>query len=125
MLFFVAAPPLSVDNVMAALRELEGQWRLVSRALYIPMTVQSQIWLDSSSNHDRLKSCVRYWVQRDPLASWRRLIWLLGWSGNLGLKKVAESIMNCAEKLTGQWAVSLLVGEWADTHYLHSTVATC
>ena len=104
MLFFFSVPPLSVDNIMAVLRGLEERWTRVGRALGVPRTVRDQIKADSSSDHDGLKSLVRYWVQRDPLASWRRLIWLLEKYGG-GLEGVAESIMNYAEKLRGQWTV--------------------
>ena len=104
----ITAPPLSVDNVMAVLKGLEGQWIQVCHAFYVPVVVQNQIEADFSSDYDRLKSLVRYWVQRDSLASWRRLIWRLEIFG-FGLERVAKSIMNYAEKLTGQWAVSLLV----------------
>ena len=104
LILLYIAPPLSVDNVMAVLKGLEGRWSRIGDVLFVPEAVLYQIQADSSSNHDRLKSVVRYWVLKDPLASWRRLIWRLDRYGG-DLKKVAESIMNYAEKLTGQWIV--------------------
>ena len=54
---------------------------------------------------DRLNSVVRYWLQRDPVASWRRFIWRLDVYSTANhweeLRTVAGIIINYAEKLTG------------------------
>ena len=49
-------------------------------------------------------SLIKYWIERDPLASWRGLIVALD---GMGQKKVADGIRHLAEPLTGKMGSSL------------------
>ena len=88
---------------MDELKGVAEKWRLLGRRLYIPDTVINTI--DSESAHDVLK-CLRrilfYWVEKDPNASWRRLIRRFDRSNDPDLMRVADGVRNFAEKLTGQ-----------------------
>ena len=59
---------------MKALESPPQRWRLVCRELYIPVDVLDHIESQWSSDEERLRSGIRYWLLRDPYASWRRLI---------------------------------------------------
>ena len=100
---FVVAPPLSVDSVMAVLGGVAHNWRSVGQKLYIPDATLSYIDGECKDDLERLRRVVRYWLLKDPLASWRRLICRL-YSGIVDddLVNVADTIKEYAEKLTGQ-----------------------
>ena len=66
------APPLSVENVMAVLEALP--WRRVGDELYVPDSKLDAIASENSTDRQRLAAVIRYWILRDPYASWRRLI---------------------------------------------------
>ena len=63
-----------MENVVKALESLTQQWRVVCEELYIPRAVLDRIQRECSSDEERLRSGIRYWLLRDPYASWRRLI---------------------------------------------------
>jgi hypothetical protein len=115
--FSLIAPPLSVDSVMAVLAGVTEMWRKIGRELYIGVAALDIIGSDFTSDVDKLRAVVRYWLMRDPYASWRRLIWRLEWSTDSRLGKVADRIRNRAERLTGMklceliwsWVCGLLV----------------
>ena len=98
---FAIGPPLSVDNVMKALESLTQQWRHVCEVLYIPRPVLNHIVDECSSDEERLRSGIRYWLLRDPYASWRRLITQLF---QKNLYEVADTLVQkgYAEELSGQ-----------------------
>ena len=99
IVIIVVAPPLSVDVVATALESLTRWWRdLGKNALYIPDTVLDGFKSEYSSDAERLRGAVRYWLLRDPLASWRKLIHELDdWPGDK-FCEVADAIRNNAEK---------------------------
>ena len=99
---FVAGSPLSVDRAMAVLGGVAGMWRWVGARLYVPSAVLDLIASECTSDSECLRKALRYWIQRDPLASWRWLIWRLDRSGNADLVGVADDVRSLAEKLTGQ-----------------------
>ncbi len=101
---FVAAPPLSVDNVLKALKDLSARWQHVGDQLSIPSAVQQRIRSEHSTDVGRLRALVRYWLLRDPLASWRRIIMQLDRRSNLSptFSRVADSIRVYAEEQPGQ-----------------------
>ena len=100
---FVVAPPLSMDSVMTVLEGVAGRWRGVGRWLSIPGHILIVISEEGGSDMERLRAVVRYWLLRDPQASWRKLIWQLDYDvDDPDLHAVADSIRNYAEKLTGQ-----------------------
>ena len=100
------APPLSVENVMAVLEALP--WRRVGGELYVPYSKLYAIASENSTDRQRLAAVIRYWILRDPYASWRRLIhWLDYYNYDDGddFKKwhdVADRIRKYAEKQTGE-----------------------
>ena len=108
---FVAGSPLSVDRAMAVLGGVAGRWRRVGARLYVPKAVMDLIASECTSDSECLRKALRYWIQRDPLASWRRLIWMLDWSDaadirrvadDAEIRRVADDVRSLAEELTGQ-----------------------
>ena len=79
MSLFAVAPPLSIDNVIRALKSLTEQWRDVGEWLHIPIAAMNVMESECSTLSQCLRSVIRYWLLKDSLASWRRLIWLLDW----------------------------------------------
>ena len=110
---FVAGSPLSVDRVMAVLGGVAVRWRIVGAWLCVPRAVLDLIASECTSDSECLRKALRYWIQRDPLASWRGLIWGLDDSGNDNLVGVADDVRSLAEELTGQCysaVASVLIG---------------
>ena len=106
---FVAGSPLSVDRAMAVLGGVAGMWRRVATWLHFPVAVMDLIASECTSDSECLRKALRYWIQRDPLASWRRLIVQLDNSGVADLIRVADDVRSLVEELTGQCA-SVLIG---------------
>ena len=98
-IYFVAGSPLSVDRAMAVLEGVAGRWRRVGTRLRVPDAVLDLIASECTSDSECLRKALRYWIQRDPLASWRQLISRLDWSD---LVRVADGVRSLAEELTGQ-----------------------
>ena len=88
---FVAGSPLSVDRAVAVLGRVAGRWREVGYRLWVPDAVRDLIASECTSDSECLRKALRYWIQRDPLASWRQLIW-----------RVTDDVRSLAEELTGQ-----------------------
>ena len=102
-LLFVAGPPFSLDDAMDELKGVAEKWTLVGGQLYIPDTVIGAIALESAPDVLKcLRKILQYWVQRDPNASWRRLIRRFDRSADPDLHRVADHVRNFAEELTGQ-----------------------
>ena len=99
---FVAGSPLSVDRAMAVLGGVAGRWRRVGAGLYVPSAVLDLIASECTSDSECLRKALRYWIQRDPLASWRGLVYCLHWSRDVDLVGVADDVRSLAEELTGQ-----------------------
>ena len=98
-----AGVPLTPSNVMRALRELEeGKWweeyRGLGYRLRIPQSKMTEIKQNFPNTIDQKKQFIYYWMQKDPLATWRRLINALYWTRET---KLADSIRSNAEPLTG------------------------
>ena len=108
VLVFVVAPPLSVDSVMAVLGSVAHKWRNIGDKLHIPDATLSYIGGECKDDLESLKRVVRYWLLRDPSASWRRLIcglygiYGLYYTHDNDLVNLADTIKEYAEKLTGQ-----------------------
>ena len=98
----VAVPPLSVEGVVKALESLTWRWRDVSEALYIPKTVRDRIASESTNNKECFRKAIRYWLLRDPYASWRRIIHQFDDYDDKDFTKVADSLWSNAEPLQGQ-----------------------
>ena len=65
---------LTVDNVRKALHGIHVHWRRVGRMLYIPDSKLREIREEYHSDEEREVAVIRYWILRDPYASWRRII---------------------------------------------------
>ena len=96
-----AGVPLTPSNVMRALREL-GEWKWWEYGLrywlYIPHSKMTEIKQNFPNTIDQKKQFIYYWMQKDPLATWRRLINALY---EMEETKLADSIRSNAEPLTG------------------------
>ena len=88
---------------MAVLERVAWLWTNVSDWLCLPGATSDVIDRESISDVERLRAVLRYWLQHDPHASWRMLIWRLDHSDLPDLKKVVDDIRSYAEILTGQW----------------------
>ena len=88
---------------MAVMKGVAHKWRVVGDELSISRAILSFIDGDCVSDEERLRRVVRYWILKDPYASWRQLITsLYGYGHNdADLIKVAGDIKSNAEKLTG------------------------
>ena len=88
---------------MAVLGGVAGRWRRVGAQLYVPKAVMDLIASECTSESECLRKALRYWIQRDPLASWRQLIWRLDWSEDADMRSsVADDVRSLAEELSGQ-----------------------
>ena len=83
----------------------------VRATLFISDAKLDAIKSEFSTDKERLRALIQYWLLRDPYASWRRLIIKLDIiSDAFGITATAKaaaaaaanSIRNYAEKLTGQ-----------------------
>lgn len=77
-----------------------SMWRELSQSLFLPGTVVQTIETECGTDVECLRASVRYWLMRDPYASWRRLISRL-YKFDAGVC-IAEQIKHYAEKITGQ-----------------------
>ena len=71
----------------------------VHNVLRIPDAKLAAIKFEFTTDKERLRALIQYWLLRDPYASWRRLIIQLEIWGEAA---AANSLRNYAEKLTGQ-----------------------
>ena len=97
---FAVAPPLSIDNVVSALKSETEKWRDVGWWLCIPDAAMDVIKSECSTPSQCLRAVIRYWLLKDPLASWRRLIWLL--DEQKDFHGVTDRIRCNAEQQSGQ-----------------------
>ena len=90
---------LTVDNVKKALHGIH--WRKVGEILRIPYTKLSEIKGEYHSDEEREGAVIRYWILRDPFASWRRIIGrLTDWEKHYH----CDGIHHYREELTGMCA---------------------
>ena len=106
-MYYFLAPPLSVDGVTTVLEGIAAKWKAIGILLCVPFATLDFISTEGGSNMERLRAVVRYWLLRDPLASWRRLMWELDCSQDCDIRAVADSIRTYAEKLIGQYSCVL------------------
>ena len=95
--YLFPAPPFSVDNVLVVVEPLP--WSEVGRLMSVPFSKFEIIDNDYTTDKEKLGAVIRYWLLRDPYASWRMLIQRLYIFGKY---ETANKIQNYAEKLTGQ-----------------------
>ena len=128
--------PLIPSNVMRAVREVKWWWGVGELAdwlstpggisgplagwLYIPESKQDEIRCNFPDEMEQKRQAISYWINTDPLASWRRLITQLG--KMIGETKVADSIRSNAEPLTGIVTMYYYcMFSCATTHTVHYT----
>ena len=87
---------LTIDNVRKTLHGIH--WREVGLMLYIPDSKFSEIELEYPSDEEREVAVIRYWILRDPFASWRRIMERLEVAGN---HDYSNRIRHYSEELTG------------------------
>ena len=101
--YSMAGVPLTTSNVLAVVRKVKNLWSglesdLLKIMFYIPESKQKEIKANFPDELDQKKEAISYWINTDPLASWRRLIIALDKIGEIEL---ANSIRSNAEPLTG------------------------
>ena len=77
-----------------------GGLRSLAHYLSIPESKQDEIRRVFPDEMDQKKQSISYWINTDPLASWRRLITALD---EVEETELADSIRSNAEPLTGTW----------------------
>ena len=92
--------PLTPSYVMRTVREMEDWWgeRGLGHYLCTAQSKLKEIKQTFPDEMDQKKQAVLYWINTDPEASWRRLIWILD---GMTETKLADSIRSNAEALTG------------------------
>ena len=74
-------------------------WREVGDMLWVPDSKLDAIDADHTTDEEKKGAVIRYWLLRDPYASWRMLIWRLDADEKFD---IADRMRNYAEKQTGQ-----------------------
>ena len=95
--------PLTPSNVMRVVREVKEWWGEYGSGslagwLYIPKLKQEEIMQKFPDELEQKKQAISYWINTDPIASWRRLIRVLD---RMRQAQLADSIRPNAEPLTG------------------------
>ena len=83
---------------MAVLKGLANRWEDISKEL----AFNHKKFADGTSEEEKLRAAIEYWLQWDPYASWRKLIWRLDISEDEEMCRVADNIRSYAEDLAGQ-----------------------
>ena len=81
----------------------------LTRWLFIPESKQREIKANFLDELDQKKEAISYWINTDPLASWRRLISVLD---KMGETELANSIRSNAEPLTGMCIICMHAFKW-------------
>ena len=107
--YSMAGVPLTTSNVLAVVRKVENWWGgwgsgSLTLWLFIPESKQEEIKANFPDELDQKKEAISYWINTDPLASWRRLIIALDWMRETEL---ANSIRSNAEPLTGMCIICM------------------
>ena len=89
---------------MRIVREVEKWWsenetESLTTWLFIPESKQEEIRRNYLDEIEQKKQAISYWINNDPVASWRRLITALDWADE---GQLADSIRHNAEPLTGK-----------------------
>ena len=107
--YSMAGVPLTTSNVLAVVRKVENWWGVggrwsLTRWLFIPESKQKEIKANFPDEVDQKKEAISYWINTDPLASWRRLIIALD---RIRETELANSIRSNAEPLTGMCIICM------------------
>ena len=74
-------------------------WRKVGNMLRVPDSKLDAMNADHTTDEGKKGAVIRYWLLKDPYASWRRLIERLDSWNEIN---IADRIRNYAEKQEGQ-----------------------
>ena len=90
-------------NVLRAVREVKstndlGDFGLGYR-LRVPESKRREIASQFSSVPQQRKALINYFIDHDPVASWRAVVVALDW---MGVKRVADELRHLAEPVTGR-----------------------
>ena len=85
-------------NVQRAVWQVKDTDRL-GRWLGVPVTRRHEIKKQFSSVPQQVKAYINYFMDHDPLASWRSVIVTLE---RMGEKEAADNIRHLAESITGR-----------------------
>ena len=88
----------TTKNVQRAVREVKNIDEL-GRWLGVPMTKRNAIKRRFSGVPQQLKAYINYFMEHDPVASWRAVIVALD---AIGEKEAADAIRHLAEPVTGR-----------------------
>ena len=107
--YSMAGVPLTTSNVLAVVRKVENWWGELGGLsltywLRIPESKQEEIKANFPDELDQKKEAISYWINTDPLASWRRLIIALD---EMRETELANSIRSNAEPLTGMCIICM------------------
>ena len=83
---------------MAALRGIERRWNDIGECLYVPWPTRLEIRSQHSTDSDRLRAVILYFLTLHPRSSWRCVINALHWMKE---HQVAEQIQDYSEPVTG------------------------
>ena len=95
----------STMNVLRAVEEVEDINGL-GICLNVPVLKRQEIYSQFSSRSQQKKLFIKYWIERDPVASWRGLIVALD---EMREKKAADAIRHLAEPVTGRTCTLYIV----------------
>ena len=118
--------PLTPSNVMRIVREIEKWWGGILSGsltyfLCIPKSKQEEIRQKFADPMEQKKQSICYWINTDPLATWRRLITALD---RMRQSHLADSIRPNAEPLTGSHQI-YITGIVCIDNILHLTNICC
>ena len=87
---------------MREVREVGDWWEEEGLGywLLIPCSKREEIRKKFPNEMEQKKQLISYWINTDPMASWRRLIWALD---VMKETKMADSIRSYSEPLTGKY----------------------
>ena len=90
------------NNVQRAVRKVRHTIGLGEK-LGVPWSkrdeIKSQFWGDDT---EQMMALLKYFMDRDPLASWRRIIVVLDMMRGYGGREAADKIRHLAEPVTGE-----------------------
>ena len=109
---------LTADNVIRELKDVSWQTlandkqlsngtTMLNGVLWLPASQRRKIESEHSTEDQRKKAAVQFWLSSDPCASWRRLITQLD---RFEEHAVAKQIHRYAEKLTGMTCILQIRG---------------
>ena len=88
-------------NVLRAVRKVKGT-DLLGRWLGVPDSKRDEIEREFSSEAQQRKAYIKYFIEHDPEASWRRVICVLDRMDEPDSVEAADNIRHLAEAVPGR-----------------------